>query len=120
MDNQLEDKLASLPWWIKEFLEDQDLLMDDDDAFDDFLVRGVRTNGMLVTYAMYLYAKRHNLRKIEFHNMLLDDGSPRPPSAQFLDELFAGQDISGLVLALDAGRMGHSFMGGDECNSEIG
>jgi hypothetical protein len=93
-----------LPESIRRLIEERDLLLEDDYAFNDFLVETVRSGTMKASHAMYLYCKRYDLEEITLTNLTLKDGSPKPPALQFFDEMLSDGDITDLLVAIDYDR----------------
>jgi hypothetical protein len=93
-----------LPRSIRRLFEDRDLLLDDDTAFNDYLIEAVRCRAMKPTYALHLYAIRHNMDKIELANVKLTDVNPKPAALEFFDLMLNGGDISSLLRTLDSDR----------------
>ncbi len=112
MENEAQTQ-NDLPESLRRLFEDRELLLNDNAAFETYLVEMVRSGAMRPTHALYLYAKRHNMKKIELANVTLTGMNPRPAVLDFFDLLLNRGDISGLLSALDSERPS----GGGECSS---
>jgi len=112
MENEAQTQ-NDLPEWLQRLFEDRELLANDDATFDTYLIEMVRSGAMKATHALYLYAQRHNMDKIELANVKLNDASPKPAVLVFFDLMLNHGDISGLLKALSRERAS----GGGECNS---
>lgn len=103
----------TLPESLRRLFEDRELLAHDDAAFETYLIEMVRAGAMKPTHALYLYAQRHHMDKIELANIKLTDVTPRPAVLDFFDLMLNQGDISGLLKALSCERP----IGGGECSS---
>jgi len=93
-----------LPASIKRLINERDILLDDDYAFNEYLVEAVKSGTMKASFAMYLYCRRYNMKEITLTNIDLQDGSPKPPALQFFDEMLSDGDITDLLVAIDYDR----------------
>jgi hypothetical protein len=93
-----------LPKSIRRLIEERDILLEDDGAFNDFLVEAVQSGTMKASHAMYLYCKRYDLEEITLTNLTLKDGSQKPPALEFFDEMLSHGDITDLLVAIDYDR----------------
>jgi len=98
------NKQRKVPEAIRRLFEDRELLAHDDAAFDTYLIEMVQSGAMSPTHALFLYAQRYDMDKIELVNVKLTSMNPRPAVLDFFDLMLNQGDISGLLNTLRSDR----------------
>ena len=80
--------------------------LQDDLAFDAYLIDSVVSGEMLATYGLYFYCGRHGITQFTICDLQQTDDSPRSPVVEFFDRIIGADDFAGFLNVVEKERIG--------------